>query len=687
MELKNTHDTHNLSCSSSESHHSYRFGNNSSSKMNSQDDIFLLKKEEKNNWSQIINDDYTNVIDNELFGTDRYNNTNNKDKKDFNKRRRVENSNMKSRTFSRNKIKKEIKEKLFKKEKKSQKKEKKENQLKVDKKKSKGKKEKIKEENKDKKEKQEKEKEEKDEKYRLLKNGILVKKIKKIKDDNQTQNSQYISQYNTKYNSQHNSQYNIHFDSTNAIKEKIEESQNLNYLDNKNSDNNDNIRQIKKPSRIFITKFSFKKTLKNIKNKKNIYEKNNKNSSQNINVLSMDDNKNVDKILQRSFSSVYSSVNRKKRKSKTTLISKNINNNNNKNYNNKNDNNNKIDKFEEKIISLSNKSPKQLCISNSHLFFNSINNNYTRKRPLSSNIIKKEIDINLKSSKNDNSFYNKSFNSLNVQRVYQISSVINLNKNYTPKKKEINEIIYENKYFFNQLKELKNAFELSDNNIDTKINRHIFSEINNRNNKNHTNSEKNNDNHNIIKKKNIIDENKYNVLYPSPLFFEFSNINYNNNMDEFSKNENKNYCSCKCDYKKHFGSEQKCPLCVSRKEGNKLMERQLSNLSYYFPFKNKYNNNNLMHKKMHNSFKKRINNTYKLKYMDYESLINFVNTNKNKEKNIPENNYYNPFNLNKINGDITKKNKTATKVNSVRHIKRDKNKIHKKYKALQAYFD
>ena len=343
---------------------------------------------------------------------------------------------MKSKTFSRNKVKKEIKEKLFKKEKKSQKKEKKENQLKVDKKKNKEKKEKIKEGNKEKIEKQEKEKEEKDEKYRLLKNGILVKKIKKIKDDNQTQNSQYISQYNTKYNSQHNSQYNIHFDSTNAIKEKIEESQNLNYLDNKSNDNNDNIRQIKKPSRIFITKFSFKKTLKNIKNKKNIYEKNNKNSSQNINVLSMDDNKNVDKILQRSFSSVYSSFNRQKRKSKTTLISKNIHNknynnnnkdnnknDNNKNDNNKIDNNNKIDKFEEKIISLSNKSPKQLCISNSHLFFNSINNNYTRKRPLSSNIIKKEIDINLKSSNNDNSFYNKSFNSLNVQRVYQISSV------------------------------------------------------------------------------------------------------------------------------------------------------------------------------------------------------------------------------------------------------------------------
>jgi hypothetical protein len=54
---------------------------------------------------------------------------------------------------------------------------------------------------------------------------------------------------------------------------------------------------------------------------------------------------------------------------------------------------------------------------------------------------------------------------------------------------------------------------------------------------------------------------------------------------------------------------------------------------------------------------------------------------------VPEKNYYNPFVLNKVNADKSKKNRTIIRVNSVRHIKRDKNRIQKKYKALQAYFD
>ena len=702
MEQHNTHNTHNLSCSSSEDQHSYKLGNSSSSKVIPSDDNYLLKKEEENDWSDIISNNCkeiksTMAIDNELFNTDMYNKQKNSDKND-NKRiifdKNHEKNKLRLKTFSKNNEKIEIKEKKVKKENKKQKEEYKENQQKKEKKKSREKREKVKEEKKENKEQQEKqEKKQKDEKYRILNNGIVIKKITQLKDNNKILNncsdnnnnnintikekkieeSQNLNNLNENNNNmikektKEETKNIINLDSKNDInikEQKIEEFQNMNNLD----ENNDNIRQIKKPSKIFITKCYFHKN-----KEKNINDNNHNNNiqlNQNINIFSMDDKKedNKEQNLRHSFSSI--GFNRQITKSKSTFLSKNENNN--------------IDKFEEKIAYLSNKSPKKFCISNSHLFFNS--RIYVRKRPLSSIIIKKEIDFNVRSSKNDNSFNNKSFNSLNVQRIYPLSSFTNftLKNNLSQNRKEI---MYENKYFFSQLKELKNAFELSDNNIDIKINKHkhIFSEISNRNKNNNHHLKKDvncheKNNTSIPIKKRIKNHGKENnTLYPSPLFFEFSNINNNNNfMDELENN--KNNC-CKYEYKKHFGSEKKCPICISRKEDNKLMERQLSNSSYYFPFKNKFSNNN----SMHNSFKKKSKKKYKIKYMDYNSLIDFVN--QKKEVIVPEKNYYNPFVLNKINADKSKKNKTMIRVNSVRHIKRDKNRIQKKYKALQAYFD
>ena len=129
-----------------------------------------------------------------------------------------------------------------------------------------------------------------------------------------------------------------------------------------------------------------------------------------------------------------------------------------------------IEKLEDKFSSLSTITAKKLSINNNrNLFFNSNNKNFIQKRPLSSFIvIRKEIDINLKRTKIDNnSFYNKSFN---IQKTFQISPITNLNSNNI-KNNNINlnnkrkKIIYENKNFFNELKELKYAFEFSDCNI------------------------------------------------------------------------------------------------------------------------------------------------------------------------------------------------------------------------------
>ena len=168
-----------------------------------------------------------------------------------------------------------------------------------------------------------------------------------------------------------------------------------------------------------------------------------------------------------------------------------------------------------------------------------------------------------------------------------------------------------------------------------------------------------------------------NLFYPSPLFFEFNN----NIIDDLDKNNNRNSnICCKCDYKKHFGNEQNCPICISRKEENKLKEKKLSNLSYYYPFKDKYSNSS----SIQNSFRNNKRKEYKSKKMNCENFLDFVNIKKEIMRPVE---YYSPFNLYKMETDLTKNNKEKMNMNSVKEIKKGKNKIHRKYKALQAYFD
>ena len=685
------HDTHNLSCSSSEEH-SYKLDNISSSKVIPSDNKSQIKIEEKNEWSKIILNNFKEIkntlgIENESFNISNISkNQQIKEKyqKEY-KRDIIEKNKLKKKEFSQNnKIiekKEENEEKKEKEEKKEDKKEnledkkekeerkeiieekkekieeKKENiEDKKEKKEKEEKKEQI-EAKKEKEEKKEKKKENKkekidikqmedkkekdkkkirgknEEKYMLLNNGFILKKINQLKNDYKNQNNLI------------NREKHI-----NNVNEENKNDDNIN-------DNDDKIVKIKKPSRIFITKLIYYKEDNNKKTYPNIDEPNLEYFKDNFGLK-----------LRRSSSSIYPELQRKNVKTRTVLVTKNKNNN--------------IDKFEEKFSSLSTVTPKQLSIyNNSNLFFNSSYKKHNvKKRPLSSNIIKKEIDLNLKSSKIENSFYNKSHT---VQRICQISSFLNSNNNIIKISSNKKEIIYDNKNFFNELKELKNAFELSDNNID--INNNIYSERRNKN-EIYPKLESNTDREHLLIKNRKLNSAKVrgrgrgkmsNLFYPSPLFFEFNN----NIIDDLDKNNNRNSnICCKCDYKKHFGNEQNCPICISRKEENKLKEKKLSNLSYYYPFKDKYSNSS----SIQNSFRNNKRKEYKSKKMNCENFLDFVNIKKEIMRPVE---YYSPFNLYKMETDLTKNNKEKMNMNSVKEIKKGKNKIHRKYKALQAYFD
>ena len=446
---------------------------------------------------------------------------------------------------------------------------------------------------------------------------------------------------------------------------------------------------IKKPNRSFITKkYVYKSKRKDRYKKKNFIKKK---TYSNVHTASYGNYTKLSLKTKSTSSSIKPNSKRPIAKSKTILVNRNPTNN--------------IDKLEDKFASLSTITAKKFSVNNnSNLFFNSSNNkNIVQKRPLSSfNVIRKEIDLNLKSSKIDNSFYNKSFN---IQKTCQISSITNLNSNI---RNNINvnnnnrkKIIYENKNFFNELKDLKNAFELSDNNIiinnnnTNKFNSEIniidnnFSERINKNAFLKHNSLKNNSENNINKDALLIKKRKlnsakvrgksYNYFYPkdpSPLFVEFNNKKDINN-NEVQKEDN-NVCK-KCRFKKHFGCEKNCPICINMKEKNRLKEKKLSNISYYFPFKDKNSTTN----SIQNSFRSNNNSINSQQIINHDSFINFINI--KMENLVPMEYYYNPFYMNSIHTTLNKKKKN--KFISAKQIRNGKNKISPKYNALQNYFE
>ena len=713
------HDTHALSYSSSEEH-SYQFDKNLSTKNFQSENKYFTKEEEKNDWTNIfINSfkemknsiglgDLCNFNDisqsgeiNEKIKDNKDMNKSNKNSKDILKDKIKEKSKNKSKNKSKDKskdkstdkIKDKSKDKIKDKSKEKSKdksKDKNKNKDKIkdkiiyigkgknskiitlknsekiqEKYKSKTKnnspttknKKEIREENQknknENKEKSEK-KEKKKDKFTVLDNGIVVKKINQQKEDdeNEISNDQKIKKMKD-----------------NIIKE---------YFSHYNTIKNPMI--IKKPRRAFITKINRHKSKRKDRFKnKNFYKKGTYN---NIQTASLG---NYNKLSLKTGQSTSSNndMKRQNAKSRTILINRNQNN---------------LNKLDDKFSSLSTITAKKFTINNnSNLFFSgnvSNKNNILKKRPLSSyNIIKKEIDINLKSSKLESSFYNKSFN---IQKTAQISSIMNANINHKNKNKR-KKIIYENKNFLNDLKDLKSAFELSDNNIIISNNNKIsdlnintFSERTNKTNKTKKiltkhNSENNNKDVFSIKTRKLnsakVRGKSYEYFYPrdpTPLFIEFSNDQKDNNKMKIQKENN--ICN-KCGYKRHFGCEKDCPICINIKEKNKLKEKKLSNLNYYFPFKDKNSNTN----SIHNSFRNNnSNNSHKIKQIiNQDSFINFINI--KMENMLPMDYYFNPFFSNSIHTTLNKQKRV--KMNSAKQIRGDKSNIFNKYNALHKYFE
>ena len=682
------HNTHILSCSSSEQNeHSYKLDkmNEQSTKNISLEERPISKEEEKNDWSKIIINNYKEIknkigIDNDIkdiINKDINNDINDNiiDEKNI-KEKEEEKPILKNEEID---IEKNILDEeenvlndqinSFVEDTKIEEEKKSENEKKEEKK-DKGEKEEKEKEKKKEKEK-EKEKEEEEEKLRILNNGIVVIKV--------------------------NQQKELQKNNSNKKEEKDNNDEKINNIDNTKVNIDYNTENIKpliiKPNRSFITKEyiykankkseNFTKTTTEIKNK-NTNIKNRSTINYSINQTTSVGNCNKITVKSRisSASSAYPKLNRQRPKSSYKPLL------------DRNKNSKKLDDKYSSISSITTK--KNNMPNNTNLFIsNTISkNNKFNNRPKSSyNIIKKEIDLNLKSSKIENSFYNQSYS---IQKTCQISSIMNsknignkykmdsqsqiIFNNYKNKK----EIIFDNKNFFNDLKELKNAFQLSDNNNNIN-NENLFSSRNNK--IDYKNNSENFEKNLLALKRRKLNSAKvkgrsYNAFYskdPSPLFIEFSKKNY------FNENNNDNFCS-KCGYKKHFGNEKNCPLCISLRENNKKREQQTTNLNYYYPFKNKNENNN----SFQNSFRSNssINSNNKNKQITKnDNFRKFIRV--KMENLLPLDCYYNPFKINYMNNKIVKKKniKDNLRVNSALDIGNYNDKIFNKYNALQKYFE
>ena len=319
------------------------------------------------------------------------------------------------------------------------------------------------------------------------------------------------------------------------------------------------------------------------------------------------------------------------------------------------------------LLNKSNNYLSNIRLTNNALSNN--NNNKNKKRPLSSfNVVRNEVNINIRSTKVDNYDINTTYNkSSNLQKTKMVSTILIDSKEYPG---EINNMMFNNKDFMNQFKELKNDFELYGNKNNNNLN--ILKTFEDKKNQAYKKKpeymmiEDNNNEDRIIRKINTakFKGNSYHKFYPkelSPLF----NYKNRNNFEDEKQNKQLNWC-IKCGYKKHFGSEKNCPICLMIKEQNHLKEENLSNKKYYFPLKFKFDKNNYAQK------------TFR-KYENYENNINNLFNPKNEDENFKSHNINYIFSSpNNMNFQKNKNNKD---------LKRSKSGIIDDYYFLQEYFD
>ena len=343
-----------------------------------------------------------------------------------------------------------------------------------------------------------------------------------------------------------------------------------------------------------------------------------------------------------------------------------------------------IENMDNKYPSLSSTSYKKFTInSNASLFFsksnNPIKNNNFTKRPLSSiNVVRKEININFKGIKNDNynnTYYNKSYN---MPKTKFISSVMSTNGEKSSKLKinDSKNIIYENTDFIKQFKELKNAFDFySENNNNLKDENNYEGKNFNfktfRENPDNIKKENHQGEKKIVRKLNSakIRKNSYHIFYPkeiSPLYNYKSGANFEEEEEKQSKP--KFFCS-KCGYQKHFGNENNCPICVTLKESNQLREENLSNIKYYYPFKDK--------NESYYNLKTGVRNHSS----SFNNIFNIIN--EKSETKILNNPYY-------INNMFLDPNYKKKKIPGIKQMykrkQKNRNNTFEKFGVLQKYF-
>ena len=494
-------------------------------------------------------------------------------------------------------------------------------------------------------------------KFRVLKNGILLKKVNKGKkfDEHPFKRNEIIISNKKKNN------FNRKPLKRDSIQNKIMNEMNYINPDPKISlllqkaqkeDRKDSfhILYIKKPSRSFITKvYQYKEQpLKKLNANSGRFKK--------IKAYSNRIPSSSKKLL----------VKRQEIKSKifdnnhNSLIPKLIENN-----------------TENKFVSLSTASNKKYTLnSNASIYLNKSNlkkNNTLQKRP-SSVIVKKEVNFNYKGSKIDNynyniTGYNKSYN----QKFMSSIGSTNGNKSMKSIRNNYRSIIYENMNFAKQLKELKTYFEFyqkkNNCNINNKVNKNhqykIFREHLNNANLENTNSEKI-----ITRKLNSakVKNSSYHIIYPkeiSPLYDGFQIIK----LDEEEKQSKQNNFHNKFGYQKHFGNENTCPICITLKENNLLREESLNNKNYYFPFKDKNETNHISLTSKHNH-QKSFNNIFK----------------KNKEKNFVKqlnNQYY----INNMSIEpVLRSRKNLNNEQKYKGMNKNISNLIENYDALQKYF-
>ena len=547
MEIKNTHNTHNLTCSSSEAHYNY---NEESSSSSSNKDYFK-KQESVTEWSKIIKINSSKTLGNSIINEEEMNITN----KSFEERTNVKEN--KSKSNLKNKSKGKYKKTKYKKDDK------------------KGYKNYL------------------GQKFRMLDNGIIVKRLNKLKKETSPViklNQIYLSKDNKNKNLQLlNNEKTININ-INSLYPKFKQVKKDSFQ----------LMFIKRPNRSFFTKIcKYKKT--KYKKNKSIKKLNHSSSAQTTIGIGSKNQAYSSRITPMTTLIV---PKKEKEKSKSLIRNKNQ----------------VIDNSENKLFSLSTTSVKKLSVnSNASLYFNKSNNimmnNNLKKRPLSSiNIPRSERDKNLKYSKIDNFDITTNNKSYNITKTRPISSMMNSQVNQSDRMKIDNNenIIYENVNFMNQFKELKNAFETWDDNNINNINNNnnyfnnnnkFIKKANNYNTNYYYNTLRENNNKEIIKTRKLnsakLNKTSYQHFYRkeiSPLY----NLECQNKFEDEKQSKQNKYCN-NCGYQKHFGNEKNCPICVTLKEHNKLRENKLSNKYYYFPFKNKYEINNSLHNSFRNN--------------------------------------------------------------------------------------